>query len=123
LFDEIFLETERKSSRRSCRLFFCRWNYDSSSDFLGSKYDHQKMEEYANAAGQYFNPSGRFFMFLLVFMQFSNQGTQWTLGAAIYTGWCAAGIFIGVALIMFIGCCSESGDEDEYEQEEYRKTV
>merc|ERR1712004_666230 len=48
-----------------------------------------------------------------------NAGTQWTLGAAIYTGWCAAGIFIGVALIMFIGCCSESGGDEEYEEEQY----
>jgi len=52
-----------------------------------------------------------------------NAGTQWTLGAAIYTGWCAAAIFIGVALIMFIGCCSESSDSDEDEQEQFRTSV
>jgi len=45
-----------------------------------------------------------------------NAGTQWTLGAAIYAGWIAAAIYIGVAIIMFIGCCSSSDDdEDEYE--------
>ncbi|CBY11828.1 unnamed protein product [Oikopleura dioica] len=42
-----------------------------------------------------------------------NAGTQWTLGAAIYAGWCASAIFIGVAIIMFMGCCSNSDDEEE----------
>ncbi|CAG5103382.1 Oidioi.mRNA.OKI2018_I69.chr1.g747.t2.cds [Oikopleura dioica] len=49
-----------------------------------------------------------------------NAGTQWTLGAAIYAGWIAAAIYIGVAIIMFMGCCQSSGDdEDEYE-DDYR---
>ena len=41
------------------------------------------------------------------------QGTQWTLGAAIYAGWCASAIYIGVAIIMFMGCCGGSDDEEE----------
>ncbi|CAG5078962.1 Oidioi.mRNA.OKI2018_I69.PAR.g9135.t1.cds [Oikopleura dioica] len=48
-----------------------------------------------------------------------NAGTQWTLGAAIYVGWCASAIFIGVAIIMFMGCCSGSGDEEDEEREQF----
>lgn len=49
----------------------------------------------------------------------NSAGTQWTLGAGIYTGWVAAFIFIGVAVIMFMGCCSSS-EEDQYEEDTYQ---
>jgi len=46
----------------------------------------------------------------------AGAGTQWTLGAGIYAGWVSAAIFLGVSIIMFLGCCSASNDDDEYDQ-------
>jgi len=45
----------------------------------------------------------------------NQAGLQWTLGAAIYAGWCASAIYLGCAAIMFCGCCSGGDDDDEYE--------
>merc|ERR1712110_83501 len=45
-----------------------------------------------------------------------NAGTQWTLGAGIYCGWVAAAIYIGIAIIMFCGCCGGS-DKDDYDED------
>lgn len=44
----------------------------------------------------------------------NTQGLQWTLGSCIYCGWVAAAIFIGSAIIMFMGCCQSNDDEDDY---------
>lgn len=49
----------------------------------------------------------------------AGAGTQWTLGAGIYAGWVAAAIFLGVSVIMFLGCCS--GSEDDYEDTQYQQ--
>jgi len=49
----------------------------------------------------------------------NTAGTQWTLGAGIYAGWVSSIIFIGVAVIMFLGCCGGSGEE-EYEEDTYQ---
>mgnify|MGYP003328135681 CR=1 FL=1 len=46
-------------------------------------------------------------------MLYLVQGTQWTLGSAIYVGWISAAGFLVVSVILMIGCFRDDGDDDD----------
>ena len=39
-----------------------------------------------------------------------------TLGYAIYIGWVGSALAIAIAVLLFLGCCSSSEDEEEYDE-------
>ena len=41
------------------------------------------------------------------------QGTQWTLGSAIYVGWISAAGFLVVSAILMIGCFRDDEEDDD----------
>ena len=46
----------------------------------------------------------------------SKKGIQMTLGYAIYIGWVGAALANAIAVLLFLGCCSSSEDEEEYDE-------
>ena len=46
----------------------------------------------------------------------SKKGIQMTLGYAIYIGWVGAALAIAIAVLLFLGCCGSSEDEEEYDE-------